>query len=129
MSGRGETFSDRTSRRLDQWLWFARFTKSRSVAARLCAAGAVAVNGIAVTKPNHGVKRGDVVTLPQGAWQRSVEVLGLGTRRGPAGEARSLFRETASIRRAELAPAWEPLLLADDNDEPVPNPDARGWLA
>ena len=29
--------SERTKARLDQWLWFARFAKSRSLAARLCA--------------------------------------------------------------------------------------------
>ena len=107
---------DKASRRLDQWLWFARFAKSRSLAARLCAEGAVAVNGIAVAKANHSVKPGDVVTLPQGPWQRTVQVLGVGTRRGPAVEAKTLFRETGAVRRADLAPAWEPLLLADDDD-------------
>jgi ribosome-associated heat shock protein Hsp15 len=101
-----EAISDRASRRLDQWLWFARFAKSRSLAARLCAERAVAVNGAAVAKPNHGVRPGDIVTVPQGPWQRTVEVLALGT----------LFRETAMVRRADLMPAWEPLLLADDDD-------------
>ncbi len=116
MSADDETRTDKTSRRLDQWLWFARFAKSRSLGARLCAEGAVSVNGVVVIKPNHAVKRGDVVTLPQGAWQRTVQVLALGARRGPASEARTLFRETALVRRAELASAWEPLLLADDDD-------------
>lgn len=114
MSGRGEITPDKPSRRLDQWLWFARFAKSRSLAARLCALGAVAINGAPVAKPNHAVKAGDVVTLPQGPWQRTVEVVALGTRRGPAVEARTLFRETASVRRAELAPAWEPLLAEEE---------------
>jgi ribosome-associated heat shock protein Hsp15 len=116
VSGNGAVPSDKTSRRLDQWLWFARFAKSRSLAARLCAAGAITVNGLVVIKANHAVKRGDVVTLPQGPWQRTVLVLALGARRGPASEARTLFRETASVRRAELMPAWEPLLLADDDE-------------
>jgi ribosome-associated heat shock protein Hsp15 len=93
-------------------LWFARFVKSRSLAARLCAAGAVIVNGVAVAKPNHAVKAGDVVVVPQGAWQRTVQVLALGSRRGPAVEARSLFRETGAARRA--TPDWEPLLADDD---------------
>jgi ribosome-associated heat shock protein Hsp15 len=114
VSGRGDTPSERSSRRLDQWLWFARFVKSRSLAARLCAEGAVTVNGGAVAKPNHSVKAGDVVTVPQGTWQRTVQVVALGTRRGPASEARSLFRETATVRRADLLPAWQPLLADDD---------------
>lgn len=115
MSDQHDIVSDKASRRLDQWLWFARFAKSRSIAARLCTAGAVTVNGGAVAKPNHAVKPGDIVIVPQGSWQRTVEVLELGTRRGPASEARSLFRETGLVRRAYLAPAWEPLLLADDD--------------
>jgi len=116
VSGNGAVSSDKTSRRLDQWLWFARFAKSRSLAARLCAQGAITVNGAVVLKANHAVRPGDVVTLPQGPWQRTVEVLGLGVRRGPASEAQTLFRETASVRRAELMPAWEPLLPADDDE-------------
>lgn len=114
MSERHEIVSDRASRRLDQWLWFARFAKSRSLAARLCAAGAINVNGAAVAKANHAVRPGDVVTLPQGPWQRTVEVLALGVRRGPASEAQTLYRETGSVRRAALAPDWEPLLAVDD---------------
>jgi ribosome-associated heat shock protein Hsp15 len=115
VSGRGEPKPNRASRRLDQWLWFARFAKSRSLAARLCAAGEIEVNRVAVAKPNHGVKAGDIVTLPQGPWRRTVEVLALGTRRGPAVEAQTLFRETGAARRANLAPSWEPLLLVDDD--------------
>jgi ribosome-associated heat shock protein Hsp15 len=107
---------DRATRRLDQWLWFARFVKSRSLAARLCAAGAVAVNGVAVSKANHTIRVGDIVVVPQRGWQRTVRVVALGARRGPASEAQTLFEETAAMRRAE-APAWEPLLFADDGDE------------
>jgi ribosome-associated heat shock protein Hsp15 len=109
----GEAASDRASRRLDQWLWFARFAKSRSLAARLCSEGLVAVNGVGVAKPNHVVKAGDVVVVAQGVWQRTVQVLALGTRRGPAVEARTLFRETGAARRPLLE--WEPL-LGDDDD-------------
>jgi ribosome-associated heat shock protein Hsp15 len=120
VSGSGEptseTTSHRASRRLDQWLWFARFAKSRSLAARLCAEGAVAVNGVAVGKANHGVKPGDIVTVPQGPWQRTVQIVALGTRRGPASEAQTLFQEAGSVRRVDTRPAWEPLLLVDDDD-------------
>jgi ribosome-associated heat shock protein Hsp15 len=114
VSGHSDILPDRASRRLDQWLWFARFVKSRSLAARLCAEGAVNVNGVPVAKPNHAVKAGDVVTVPQGPWQHTVQVVALGTRRGPAVEARTLFRETGTARRADLLPAWEPLLAEDD---------------
>jgi ribosome-associated heat shock protein Hsp15 len=110
-----ETNPDRASRRLDQWLWFARFAKSRSLAARLCADGVVVVNGVAAAKANHALKIGDIVIVPQGPWRRTVRVLGLGARRGPAIEAQGLFRETGAVRRADVAPAWVPLLLVDDD--------------
>ena len=112
MTADADTAPERTSRRLDQWLWFARFTKSRSLAARLCAAGAVAVNGTAVAKANHAIKIGDVVTLPQGPWRRTVEVVALGARRGPAGEAAALFRETGAVR-GRARSEWDELLAEE----------------
>lgn len=106
-----------TSRRLDQWLWFARFVKSRSLASRLCAAGAVAVNGLAVKKGNHTVRLGDAIELPQGAFRHTVRVQALGERRGPAMEARLLYEETAApVRLSDQVPAWTPLLMGDDDE-------------
>ena len=107
--------------RLDQWLWFARFAKSRSLAARLCTAGAVAINGAAARKPNQTVRVGDLVVVPQGGWLRTVRVLGLGLRRGPAAEARLLYAEEAVAPRRDPAADWVPLLDADDPpDRPMP---------
>ena len=105
---------ERAKTRLDQWLWFARLAKSRSVAARLCAAGAIAINGAMVTKPNQTVRVGDFVVVPQGGVQRTVRVLALGARRGPTSEARALYQETAAARLSDLAPIWVPLLDEED---------------
>jgi ribosome-associated heat shock protein Hsp15 len=122
----------RASRRLDQWLWFARFAKSRSLASRLCAAGAVTVNGVAVRKANHSVRIGDAIGVPQGALFHTIRVLALGARRGPASEARLLYEETGlPVRLAELAPAWLPLLMDGDSIGSVaggrhPAPSAGG---
>jgi ribosome-associated heat shock protein Hsp15 len=103
--------ADPGSRRLDQWLWFARFAKSRSLAARLCAAGAVAVNGTVVSKPSHAVRVGDAVALPQGRLRRTVRVRDLGARRGPPREARLLYDEAAApVPLSATVPAWTPLL-------------------
>jgi ribosome-associated heat shock protein Hsp15 len=105
---------ERAKTRLDQWLWFARFAKSRSLAARLCAAGAVAVNGATAKKPNQAVRVGDVVVVAQGGWQRTVRVSALGLRRGPAAEARTLYQEeAAALRLRDAAPEWVPLLEED----------------
>ena len=102
-------------RRLDQWLWFARLVKSRSLAARLCAGRAVMVNQAAVSKANHLVRMGDIIAAPQGAFRRTVRVLGLGARRGPPAEARLLYEEVAApVHRSELIPSWTPLLSEGD---------------
>jgi ribosome-associated heat shock protein Hsp15 len=111
---RGEETSP-SARRVDQWLWFARLVKSRSLAARLCAAGAVAVNGAAVRKANHALRIGDRITVEHGKYIRSVRVLAFGWRRGPSPEARLLYEETAApVRLSERTAAWVPLLASDD---------------
>jgi ribosome-associated heat shock protein Hsp15 len=102
------------SLRLDQWLWFARFVKSRSRASRLCAAGVVTVNGLTVRRANHAIHVGDTIVFPQEVLLRTILVKGLGERRGPAPEARTLYDEAEMpIHVSKLAAAWAPL-LADD---------------
>lgn len=118
-----EGIPERTRIRLDQWLWFARFMKSRSLAGRLCATGMVTINGNAVTKPHQTVRVGDIVMLTQGGWQRTVRVLALGHRRGPASEARLLYEETATARPLPAVPSdWVPLLDPGDTEPPRPPP-------
>jgi ribosome-associated heat shock protein Hsp15 len=107
----GDKTSPTLRRRLDQWLWFARFVKSRSLAGRLCRAGSVTVNGTAVRAPSHMVHIGDTIAVPQGPYCRTVRVLALGIRRGPAAEARALYEETdAPVRLSQIEPSWAPLL-------------------
>ena len=100
-----------SSLRLDQWLWYARFTKSRSGAARLCTAGVVTVNGIAIKKAHYAIHVGDAVVIPHGVLLRTVRVKALGERRGPSHEAQSLYAEAAApVRISMLSPTWTPLL-------------------
>lgn len=81
------------SLRIDKWLWFARFFKTRSLAASVAAAGGVLLNGHGVNKASAAVAVGDELVFPTGKRRRRVIVLGLGERRGPAAEARALYRE------------------------------------
>jgi ribosome-associated heat shock protein Hsp15 len=100
-----------TSRRLDQWLWFARFARSRSLASRLCTAGAITLNGIVVRKARHLIRIGDIIVVPQGALSRTIRVKALGLRRGPSSDAQSLYEEAAAPAGvSELDPPWRPLL-------------------
>ena len=79
--------------RLDKWLWYARFFKSRTLTAQQIAQGGFRVNRVVVRKLRHAVQVGDVVTFAKGPYVRVIEILALGTRRGPAAEAQNLYRD------------------------------------
>ncbi len=79
--------------RVDRWLWFARFVKTRALAQRLVVKGKVRVNRTRITKPSHTVSPGDVVSFMNRDQIKVVEVVAVGTRRGPAPEARLLYCE------------------------------------
>ena len=81
--------------RIDKWLWYARFFKSRSLAARACSGGRVRLNGKPQARPSAAVRAGDVLTFPQGGRIRVVAVAALGERRGPASEAALLYDDLA----------------------------------
>ena len=87
--------------RIDKWLWFARFFKTRSLAAKVCNAGGLRVSGTVVSKAHYAVKPGDVLTFAQGRHIRVVKVTALGSRRGPAEEARTLYEDLAPPVREE----------------------------
>ena len=84
---------DGASLRLDKWLWYARFFKSRSIASEICNAGKVRLGGEPVKKANRQLRTGDVLTFPQGRHIRVVKVLALASRRGPASEAALLYED------------------------------------
>jgi ribosome-associated heat shock protein Hsp15 len=81
------------SQRVDKWLWFARFFKTRSLAARLVETGGVRLNRVPLEKPSQLVKAGDVLTFPQGRAIRVIQVIAIGERRGPPAEARTLYED------------------------------------
>ena len=95
--------------RLDKWLWYARFCKSRTLAAKLCASGRIHLDGAIVQKPHHQVRAGTVLTFPLGPHVRVLRILALGSRRGPAPEARLLYEDLqppdpSAAREPPLAP-------------------------
>jgi ribosome-associated heat shock protein Hsp15 len=81
------------SQRIDKWLWFARFLKSRSLATTLAASGRIRINGTVTAKAHQPVKAGDVLTFPLGHHIRVIKVLDPGIRRGPAPEAQALYED------------------------------------
>lgn len=79
--------------RIDRWLWCARFSKSRSIAAALVQSGRLRVNGERISKASRNVRPGDVLTFPLGPHIRVIEIAAVGLRRGPASEAMTLYRD------------------------------------
>ena len=91
--------------RLDKWLWFARFAKTRSLAAKLVAEGHVRVNGQRTDTPAKAIATGDVLTIAAPHVTAVVRVQAAGERRGPAPEARLLYEEVpAGGASAETQP-------------------------
>ena len=79
--------------RIDKWLWAARFYKTRSLATEAIKGGKVSVNGNRA-KPSREVEVGDVLVLRQSNHEKTVSVLDLSDKRGPATVAQLLYQET-----------------------------------
>jgi len=93
--------SNITKIRIDKWLWAARFFKTRSIASEALKGGKISQDGTRV-KPSKEVGVGDILTIRQGYVEKTVEVLGLSDKRGPAVQAQALYVESAdSIERRE----------------------------
>ena len=82
--------------RLDKWLWFARFAKSRTLAAKLVTEGFVRVNGDRTDSAAKAIGVGDVLTIAAPRTTVVVRIEALGARRGPAPEARLLYSDLAT---------------------------------
>ena len=79
--------------RLDKWLVYARFVKTRALAGKLATKGKVRINGRKIDKPDAFLRVGDTVTLIISDEVRLIKIEALGTRRGPAIEAQGLYSE------------------------------------
>ena len=79
--------------RLDQWLWAARFFKTRSLAKTAIDGGKIRLNG-SKAKPSKFVNLGDEIKISQSTYQVSVIVNALSSRRESAPIAQRLYRET-----------------------------------
>lgn len=81
--------------RADVWLWRARFFKTRALAAKFVETGRVRLTRIGqehrLDKPARPIKVGDQLVFALGGRLIAIVVDGLGDRRGPAEEARTLY--------------------------------------
>jgi len=83
--------------RIDRWLWFARFFKTRGMASKLVAGGRVRLNSARISKPAQMVGPGDTLTFPMADTIRVVRIIAPGSRRGPAPEAQMLYDDLTPV--------------------------------
>ena len=84
--------------RIDQWLWFARFYKTRGRASTAVSGGHVKINGERA-KPGTRVKPGDIIELVRDQLPYRLEAGPLPLRRGPASEAKHCYLEDAESEK------------------------------
>ncbi|MDB6164452.1 MAG: RNA-binding protein [Xanthomonadaceae bacterium] len=84
--------------RLDQWLWAARFFKTRTLARQAVETGKVAIGGQRA-KPARGVRVGDALHITRGEERFEIQVLAVSDRRGSAGIAQALYSESEASRQ------------------------------
>ena len=77
--------------RLDKFLVYARFVKTRAVALDLVNAGRVRINGEKPARPDRAVFIGNVLTLALPHATLVIEVLGFAERRGSPIDAQKLY--------------------------------------
>ncbi|MEO0358831.1 MAG: RNA-binding S4 domain-containing protein [Pseudomonadota bacterium] len=95
-----------SSIRLDKWLWYARFFKTRSLATKVVQSGKVRVDATPVSKASRTIQAGNVLTFPKEDDIRVIQVDALGDRRGPAPEAQALYTDLAPPQpKVRAAPA------------------------
>ena len=91
--------------RIDKWLWFTRFFKTRALAAKAVAGGHVKINDVRA-KPSGDVRTDDVIDLVRDQLPYRLRVIQLPLRRGPAVEAQACYAEddeSVARRQAILA--------------------------
>jgi ribosome-associated heat shock protein Hsp15 len=88
--------------RVDRWLWFTRFHKTRVLASAAVQGGHVRINGERA-KPGNRVVPGDTVELVRDQLSYKLKILSLPARRGPAAEARGSYQEDPETEDARIA--------------------------
>lgn len=110
--------------RLDRWLWYARFYKTRSLATAAIQGGKVHLNAERV-KPAHRVRIGDRLSLTLEGIVAEFEITGLPQRRGPAPEAQSHYQETVASAERRSYLREQQRLARLTRPQPETRPDKR----
>jgi len=108
----------RESLRIDRWLFYCRFYKTRVLATAAVTGGHVKINGERTT-PGSRVRQGDRIDLLRERLPYSLKVTEIPGRRGPAAEAKTCFvedEETVRQREAQSATLRQDRMLMPRTD-------------
>jgi ribosome-associated heat shock protein Hsp15 len=111
--------------RLDKWLWAARFYKTRALATEAINGGHVHLNGNR-PKPSKAVQPGDELVIRRGPETYQITVDALTVRRGPATEARKLYREAEESYERRQQEREQRRLEAAAQPQTARRPDKQG---
>ena len=103
--------------RIDKWLWFARQTKTRSLAQKLVVSGGVRLNKEKITSASKPVGCGDVLTFVIGERVRVLKIISCGSRRGPFSEASLLYED--------LSPPHDKTPFLSNAEKGLPTPHGK----
>lgn len=110
--------------RLDQWLWAARFFKTRSLARQAIENGKVEVGGQR-PKPSRAVRVGEALDIQRGEERFEVAVLAVSSERGPAPVAQALYAESEASKARREAVRVQRQAMRDGFRAPEQRPDKR----
>jgi len=115
---------DKTSVRLDKWLWAARFYKTRALAKDMINSGKVHYNGQR-SKSSKNAELGAKIRIRQGHDDREVIITKLSEQRQSAAIAQTLYQETEqSITKREFNAEARRLNILN-NPAPDHKPDKK----
>ena len=115
---------DKTSVRLDKWLWAARFYKTRALAKDMINGGKVHYNGQR-SKSSKNAELGAKIRIRQGHDDREVIITKLSEQRQSAAIAQTLYQETEqSITKREFNAEARRLNILN-NPAPDHKPDKK----
>jgi ribosome-associated heat shock protein Hsp15 len=84
--------------RVDRWLWYTRFFKTRALASAAVKGGHIRVSGTKA-RPGTKVRIGDRVQIVRNQLLHEVEIVSIPLRRGPASEAQASYSESKESRQ------------------------------
>jgi ribosome-associated heat shock protein Hsp15 len=84
--------------RVDKWLWWARFYKTRSLSAKKISSGVVRLNSRSVRKPSAEITIDDVLTLKHGEIIRVIKVISLEEGRKNYDKAKKMYEDIEHIK-------------------------------